>query len=278
MGIARIDGRCVGPLIAVILLLALGTALALPPVTQNLLVALDGSDVTTSGASVTSWNDQAALGGAQNFLPGTAPTLLSSYAMPSGSTHRVVSFNGVNSNLQVTSDPAFDTNTLSWFLVVQPDTTNAVQVLLRTDYTSRITAWGNIQASGSSRVYSEGRTSVGTQVAIYSPGFFWKTNRWYVLSTVLDGGTGAIRAKFVDHLGNTATPSATTANATLTGHINTRLGRHAGSQYLFAGRMAEVLIYKSALSVDDQESVLSYLVRKYFAPPSPPIGTCIMLR
>ncbi len=51
--------------------------------TANLLIQLDGTDVTTSGANVTSWNDQAALGGAENFgqdfnTGGTSdPTLLS---------------------------------------------------------------------------------------------------------------------------------------------------------------------------------------------------------
>jgi hypothetical protein len=275
-----IDGRCRGRLIVTALLVSLGTAsFALPPVTQDLLVALDGKAVTTSGASVTNWNDQSALGGAQNFVAGTAPTLVSRYAMPSGATHNVISFNGVNNYLQVTNDPAFATNTLSWFLVVQPDTTNAIQVLLRAHYTSQASAWGNIQGSTSSRVYSEGRTSSGVQVVLNSPNFFWNTNRWYVLSTVLDGGTGAIRAKFLDSNGNTGTASASTANATLTDHLYTRLGYNTSvSHYWFAGRMAEVLIYKRALSVDDQESVLAYLVKKYFGPPSPLTGTLILVQ
>jgi hypothetical protein len=100
-----------------------------------------------------------------------------------------------------------------------------------------------------------------------------------VLSTVLDGGTGAIRAKFLDSNGNTGTASASTANATLTDHLYTRLGYNTSvSHYWFAGRMAEVLIYKRALSVDDQESVLAYLVKKYFGPPSPLTGTLILVQ
>ena len=65
---------------------------ALPPVTNDLLIALDGDDVTTSGSAVTSWNDQSALGGDEDFTAGDSPSL-ASVSMPNSTTQDVVDFN-----------------------------------------------------------------------------------------------------------------------------------------------------------------------------------------
>ena len=260
---------------------------ALPPVTNALLIALDGTDVTLSGSDVTSWNDQAALGGSEDFSGGVAPELISQ-AMPNSTTQDVVDFNGSADFLELGADSDMDMNTITWFIVTHSDVMppSAAEVLFRSGYSSGAasaagnnTLWGNFTVT-SSKLVSHVRRADNSFTA---DGPVGTGGEWFILEAVWNGtgstlnGNGAeeIMIRGIDESGSVAFNATYTGHdANPSGHIRTRLGKDADtSGRHYDGAIAEVLVYNTALSTTDRTNVTQYLVSKYFTSAPVPRTT-----
>jgi hypothetical protein len=268
---------------------------AYPPVTGNLLIALDGSDVTTNvSGNVTSWNDQSGLGGAEDFTTGDAPTLTAE-VMPIGATHNVVDFNGSADFLELGADSDMDLNTISWFIVTRSDIMppSAPEVFLRSAYSSGAanaagnnTLWGNFTLTAGKFVSHVRRANNSFNV----DGPVAAGGQWVLLGGVWNGtgstlnGNGAeeilIRA-FDDGGANTYSVTDTGHDATPSGHIRTRIGKDSdGTGRHYDGSIAEILVYNTALSAADRTLVENHLINKYFvaAVSSGVVGSVVILR
>lgn len=256
-----------------------------PPVTNGLLVAVQGrSAITSSTARVGVWVDEAPLGGYQDFLQPTEanrPTG-TNVLMPKGRPASVLNFAmGGTNYLELGATPAMDTNTWTWFAVFKPNPASAgmTRVALRSAYTSGAGAssssiWGSYlhQTQG---FLAQTRQSGGTAViASFVPAV---SNQWFILSAAWNG-TGSdlngnpattLLGRLQDEL-RTVYGESTANNATATplGHVRTRIGANSdisSSPYPFDGMIAEILIYSTLLSPSDISAVETHLIRKYLA-------------
>ena len=242
-------------------------ATSLPPVTSGLIVALDGSDVTTTGTAVDSWNDQATGGGTNSASgSGTArPTLVTGGL----NGHDTISFDGTDDYLEIGADSIFDTDTFTWFLVFRADSLPSdVYMLLTNAYTdiggaasfnSERNAWSSF-VSSSGTFGSLARDPVGSAAVSTHPSV---ANQFFVLSAVLRSDDS-----ITQYLDGAAGATDTGASMTPTGHIYTVLGRQehvslGNFKRFLDGEMAEVLIYDQELADSDRLSVQAYLGSKY---------------
>lgn len=265
--------------VAVIMVFAsISMATVETPITNDLFLALDGSDVTESGGSVSSWNNQASGAGVSaDFIQGTAtsqPTLVSGAVndLPA------LSFDG-NSDFVVNTadsnwDWDYDSNTndaARWtvFIVKNHVATNTDQMLMRSGYddfregidtASSVNLWSVF--CGGDRLEIHSRNSAGTYTRAYKNGALI-TNEWQIIGGLYKVGTvDPSIMVFVD--GDQV--ASTTANTTrqMSGHRYTRIGANTYSPYMnFNGLIAEVLVYKRALNFIEISRVNDYLAKKY---------------
>lgn len=258
------------------------------PVTNNLLVSLQGaSAVKDDSDGVAIWPDAASRGGWQDFsqpVTNRRPAITSA-EMPKGKTLPVLDFTASATHyLELGATSALATNTLTWFVVFKPelDGNDATRSILCTSGKMEFDGapvvrdyyWGSyLDGDGSDfRVFANDSTKT-MLYSKYSPAV---SNQWFAISGTWNGTAGicngnnpetlTLRLLAADH-GNNAEVVETNVNAVTVGHMMTRLGRLGNIDdfsRLFEGQMAEVLIYDTALSPADTESVMRYLDLKYF--------------
>lgn len=261
---------------------------SLPPVTDGLLIELNGDDynVQTNGTDVNTWNDQASLGGLQNFAQSSSayrPTV-NNIVMPKGTTHNVIDLDGVDDYFGHSSDSSFDTNTFTIFAVTSCDTLSdansgalfwsGYNYISGTNTASATSAWG-IGESGSINGWSYFARDVnGNQKSIRHNNS--TDSIWYVTSMVWDGTTGSVKGRFFDASSNLDILEATGANANPHGHIRARIGAVSWTtpNLYYNGQVAEILVYNRALSSTEVLSVESFLKEKYLIN----LGTAVIIR
>lgn len=258
------------------------------PVTNDLLISLEGSSANTNSTNtVAIWSDNSLFGGWQDFNQPVAarrPTLIITN-MPNGKIMPVLEFNASQLNyLELGETAELATNTLTWFVVFKADLDgdNATRSILCSagsmDTASgpvvRNYYWGTfIDGDGSDfRVFANDAGQTMIQPS-YTPTV---SNQWFVMSGTWNGtpescnGNNAetltLRLLAEDRVNNTEIVE-TNVNSVATGHIMTRIARLSNiddTSRLFDGQIAEVLIYNTALSPADAETVTEYLNLKYF--------------
>lgn len=175
------------------------------PVTSGLLIGLDGSDVTSSGGKVSSWNDQAALGGNEDFVQATAgqqPTLLSNVEMPNGSKFNVLDFDKASPDqVTLSGDSEFITNTFTVFSVMQSDgmedgISGYMFMAGNNDISTGMWGFGDRSTSDNWILYA--RDGAGSMKAFNLTVDVGATGRWHIVNYVWDGVSGAVRGRSVD--------------------------------------------------------------------------------
>ncbi len=158
---------------------------------------------------------------------------------------------------------SLDTNTLSWFMVLQT-TDTATTAALRAQVNNVDNQWGTFYQNG--QWVSHSRTSSGGFVGARINA---NVNTFYLLSAVWDGA--ASNQPVTEWLNGGSQTTAT--GATLTGQFNRlRIGNSSGGGEGFRGDIAEVLVYNKALSAPERRTVEDYLWTKYFVSGPPRIN------
>jgi hypothetical protein len=269
--------------------------LSLPPITNNLVLAVQASSaVTSSTGRVGIWEDEAAAGGYQDFLQLTdagRPSWTND-TLPTGRQGGVLNFKMVSTNyLELGASPAvMDTNTWTTFVVFKPNPASAgtPRFLFGSGYASGATFqstnfWGSyVHSANSFLAFSRSNSSAFIGASITPP----NSNQWFVMSSIWNGTAAALNgnaattivARLQDESRTAYTPnSAVGANALPSGHLLTRIGQitQPGFSFPFDGKIAEILFYNTALSAADVSAVEEYLVGKHLILRQ---GTVILLR
>ncbi len=242
--------------------------------TGNLIVQLEGDQITGEVAGAFTWDDQAALGGsnsAATSVVGKLPTIAPA-SSPNG-LFPTVSFDG-SDFLNIGANSVFDTNTITWMMVVQADTL-ATQHVIGSSYTSldggatnpdlfsENHAWGSFIDASKYRQFA--RTSVGGIKAPFPSGHTATTD-WFIITGIWNGDL--IKTKIIDASNIVeADATITGANGLPSGHKHTRLGADPqGGGLAFDGQIGALLIFDSALGAGDEAAAQQYLYDKYFVP------------
>ncbi|MDD2600434.1 MAG: hypothetical protein PHO37_14625 [Kiritimatiellae bacterium] len=249
-------------------------------VTNNLLLRLDGSDVTLSGSKVSHWHNQA-VGPvvSADFVQSASaaqPTLVQNVL----NGHPVLKFNGSSDHLFNLSDSTWDWNydattnmvdAARWtmFFVCKPDVKTGSRLLFRSGYSdiregtesvANTGAWGVY--FNNATYYIHGRNTAGNWVDAN-----WPNNvetEWQILGGVIQNTTDPAITFFRDGDLKASTNNDTTRQ--MSGHIRTRIGASSSNptaNEFFNGQLAEVLIYKEVLTAAEIEEVNRYLTFKY---------------
>jgi len=258
------------------------------PVTNNLLIALQGSSaVTNSSGNVTLWPDSASLGGWQDFSQTVShdqPLLLTAN-MPNSKSAVLLDFDDSEAPyLGLRETPALVTNTLTWFIVFRPDkagenTTRSILCTAGAIDTAEGPSvqnyqWGSFMngSDAAARLFVR-NSNTAMKTADFHPDI---TNQWFVLCGNWNGTTntmnGNASGSFTGRLlaeDRTAFNDIvmTDTDADVVSHVMTRIGRLANiidTTRVFDGQIAEILVYNTSLSSTDTEEVMNYLDLKYF--------------
>jgi len=252
------------------------------PITTNLILRLDGSDVTESGGLVSSWNNQATgTVVSSDFTQSTAsakPTLISDAI----AGHAALSFDGAADYLENAADSAWNwdydsnpDNAARWttFVVfktdlVTPNGGNSRQHLLRTGYsdlqegagtTANTAVWGSWLYENDYKVHGR-NSSVSYVDAVWSDAV--ETGSWHVVAGRLQNVIDPSITLFVDGVLRASQTNNITRQ--MNGHTLSRIGcSSAGLIEKFDGMIAEILVYKEALTDDEIYQVNRYLQLKY---------------
>ena len=202
------------------------------------------------------------------------PTLLTDVTMPVGSLHNILDFDGANDLLSHGADSNYDTNTFTTFAVVRGNTLSddSSEALFwmaytrvagtNTDHASSV--WGLGESATTKGWTGFARTSTGLHRSIRQDDSV--DDRWYIISMVWNGPTGAINARFFDASQNLETGTDTTANADPSGHVRSRIGAssYSAPNLYFEGQLAELLVYNRVLTANEVLDIENYLNNKYF--------------
>ena len=258
-----------------------GVAIAsLPPVTTGLITALDTTDITLDGSSVTSWNDQS--GSLNHALQATAdsqPVLVIGVTPKGGAA---VSFDGVDDFLDIFPNPTdFDSTGFTWYIVHQRDSTSESRMFTSCyadidsltpgdQYSGQ--AWGSYAGTLERHRAVVRDIGNGFNVANTSPmvtGNFYVTGATWDTTSSTENLTAVLLAGLGDRVSGTAD---VIDSAELSGHLRTRIGASASYNDPFAietpiskydGQIAEILVYNRVLSAAEQTSVENYLHAKH---------------
>ncbi len=249
------------------------------PVTNGLMLALDGSDVTASGGVVSSWNNQAAGAVLSDDFVQNTESNRPAFANNAINGQPALLFDGINDYLIDNTDSAWDwdydsdTNDAArWttFVVLQPINNTNKMMVLRSGYDdieegagtrSIANAWSIYLLNGTNyQVHS--RSSSASYVAVTKNGIVTTNCKVYAalynIGTVDPSITAFVNGEDVAH---------TTGNITrqMNGHRYTRIGANTyGPDYQnYHGYIAEVLVYRRALSRSEISQVSDYLAVKY---------------
>jgi len=281
---------------ATLLLFSLATtahATVEAPSFGNLLIGLDGDSVTLSGTDVTTWNDQAALGGNDDFVHDVVtvgtndPTLLTGVTMPNGTARNVVDFDGANT-LRLLPDPNLDNlATQSWYLVVRFDDPTSQNLGHQVAYGLNTSAHNEKMSTGITTTHAGqlARDEFGDQdvndggAVKFTP----EDGEWILLSgrwnmTTDDvNGLGGEKHTFIAHdsTGTLVTSNTRQFVGGLPGtHDQSLLGNRGDGHSLrfMDGAIAEFLFYNDILDDTEQAETQQYLLDKYFNAPTSPDG------
>ena len=262
-------------------------------VTDNLLVRLEtvGTNaVTTDSGGVTSWNDQAALGGLENLTDqGNAaqrPTLLAGVT-PSGAD--ALEFDGADdilTHLGLDTDLAGDTYT--WFSVfrmsesyAERPTTAQYSHLLANATDAKVIQWGSWVYGGSDYVASLARNADATAASLLFADYANDDVEWHILCGVWNGSAATLNSLAA---GSLAGDLDSISMGTDAGGAGTPLSPHAGisvggnynwNEYL-SGQVAATLIYDTVLDSTDIQAVESYLHDTYLTPVPEPSSLALL--
>jgi len=258
------------------------------PVTNDLLIALEGSSANTNSTNtVAIWSDNSSFGGWQDFNQPVAalrPTLITT-DMPNGKTRPVLDFDeSAAPYLELGETSALVTNTLTWFVVFRPEkagenTTRSILCTAGAIDTAGGSSvqnylWGSFMngANAAARLFVR-NSNTDMKTADFLPD---NTNQWFVMSGNWNGTTGTMNGNAAGTFTGRLLAEDRTAfnnivmsdtDADVVSHIMTRIG-HLANLYdptrVFDGQIAEILVYNTALSTTDTEAVMNYLDLKYF--------------
>ena len=258
--------------------------------TGNLLIGLDGDLVTLDGTDVTTWLDQATLGGADNFIQDFNtparfdPTLLTGVTMPNGTTHNVVDFDGAHT-LRLKLDPNMDNvATQTWFMVLRFDDPvgNPHQMAYGVNTSANNTKISTGLTSGN--LGQIARDSIGAQdVNAGTPPIPAVAGEWYLLTgkfnmtaSPVNGMSEEAHAfQLHDSTGSQISSNTRLYVDGLPGtHDQSLLGnRGDGHAARFMdGAIAEFLFYNDILDSTETIAARDYLLDKYFNAPTAPDG------
>ena len=252
------------------------------PITTNLLLRLDGSDVTHTDGAVSSWNNQATGTVVSADFTQSIASAKPLLVIDAIAGHAALSFDGVADHLENASDSAwnwdYDSNPndaarYTTFVVFNTDLKtanggNSRQHLLRTGYTDiqegagingNTAVWG-------SWLYEDDYKIHGRNSAIGYIGTQWydavETGAWHVVAGRFQNVVDPSLSLFVDGVLKATENSDLTRQ--MNGHTMSRIGcSSAGLIEKFDGMIAEILVYKEALSDSEIEQVNKYLQVKY---------------
>ena len=230
----------------------------------ELVARFDGSQINATDGLVDCWVNRAGGGDARSPAEAGSKPAVATATMPNGTRCRVLDFDGIGDNLEIASDPArFDSPAFTWFVVLKPNETNALQSVLRSAYSNDMPnadlMWGDFIKGG--LLFSHARKSDGGFIARTSritPG------RWHLV--VGCWGSGLLR-QWVDGVYSGGTAKG--ADAVPSGHLLTRIG--ASSKWspsdFFDGQIAEIRIYSDNMVSSKnarRREIERELMRKYF--------------
>ena len=257
-----------------------------PPVTEGLLIGLDGSDVTVNSGNVESWNDQAALGGTQTFSQANGsrrPSLIANHVMPGGTTHNILDFNGTTEYLGLGADSNMETNTITVFAVVHADNMNDSNsgYYISTADSANDRRWTMGERGSPNKNWISLATSDSGSAKICDVTGA-NQEEWYITSMTWDGATTSnLNAQTVSENSYLLADTATDATSAVYTHVRTRIGADTfePSRYEFDGQIAEILVYNRVLSAQEKSDVEQYLKYKYFrtATVVPPISDGLLI-
>lgn len=228
-----------------------------PPAISGLYLWLRGKDVVLNGNSVGSWIDMS--GNNYDATQGTAnkqPAHLSSVAELNGKP--ALYFDGTNDEMQGLLMPGIDTSSLSIFIVARNDTVTGYRCMLTFNgYVSGLTI-GKMNDAGSFVYYQNSSyfnsqntndcSNSGTPYRIYS-----------VIKSIHTNSKLYVNSNLRNASANASLINAFTNAAYKIGYFN-------GNFNFWKGDIAEIIVYKSALSDSSRQTIENYLRRKY-APP-----------
>ena len=225
------------------------------------LDASDASTITTSGSSVSGWNDKSLAGNNFTATGGQMPTIGSI----SLNTLSTISFNG-NNYMTGSAPLAANNDAYTYYAVWQPNV-NGVQAVYEQGQGNN--GRSSILAVNSAYGFN-GQNNDRHDLVPFGP------NDWRVTDMVVDNslpdGTNNVYLtdNNVPYAGRTGNPG--NLNIDDTGAIiGAKLSNNAER---LNGNIAELLVYNRALSDTERADVRTYLDSKYalngFAPPPPP--------
>lgn len=233
-----------------------------PQRSANMLLWLrsDAGVVSNSG-SVSSWLDQSGNGNNASGASGSQPTFGTTGSI---NGEPVLSFNGTSQSLSLGPGFANFTSGLSIFIVATPTadsntpvivdlstsggTTNSINMAINPSAGLQLNVWNG--SSPSSATYASG-------VTLNSPQLMEGIESTSNVATVYKNGTLGVTQS-----GMYAPPN-TTRSANYIGSVNS-------SAQFFTGQIAEIIVYNTALSTSQRQSVENYLIGKYSLGGSPP--------
>lgn len=244
-------------------------AQAAPPVDRELFVRLDAALGIQPDAQgrVGTWPDQELAGGANDATESNLffqPILVSD----AGGGFPAVRFDGGNDRLAMGAAQAFETDTITWFVVMRinalpPGGSADVGTILNASYSGGAGAlsnriWGSfVNLNGVLGSFARGVTGQFT-----GPSTTASVGGFFVLSAVWDSADQV--TQFIDGVSSGTEVGADSAPS---GHIRTQIGAlenpiNTLTRFL-DGDIAEILIYGTDLSTSERQSVESYLADKY---------------
>lgn len=227
----------------------------------NNVIWLDAAQISANnGDPVSAWPDKS--GNGNNFTQGS-PTRQPTYVRTSVNANPIVDFNG--DFMDANSISALNTSSFSSYIVARADNNNQAGFLLHNSYTSGSATqsnqlWGTYISTSGNQYYTYTRNSVGTGVNV-GIGYLSGYN---IISSIISSTSSNITGYF----NNTNLGSSSGYNTNPSGHLFTRIGgRTTGSGY-YAGNMAEIIVYNTALNSAQHNIINNYLAARYRRPIS----------
>lgn len=222
-----------------------------PDAGGKLSIGFDGSDVTTTGSLVDSWNDQVSVRGVDNALGAGSnrPTLTT--ADTGNGMHNVLDFNG--GNYLKTLD----------FSGGDMDQANSIFIVAKWDALSNDYLFDGISSSERHAVYTRSDNSYGMYAGkqIINGNVQATTGEFQVFSALFNGSSSLFRIN-----------GTTVLSGDIGSHVlgGLSIGSNYGTSGLFQGQVAEVLVYDGGLNSAQLLGIEDSLQDKYInAVPEP---------
>ncbi len=212
--------------------------------------------VTYASSKVSSWLDQSGHGyNATQTNSANQPSLVTGAinGLPA------VSFNGSSSFMQFPTGFNNFSQGLSIFLVVKPAATTALSQILNLGTGSSNDYNLGIEINSSTEAEYFGYTGAGSGMTSVSYGSAI-TATAQLIEVIQTGTTATILTDGANPVTNS---SMNTIPEPTTGRTNSYLGQASGGGNFFNGEIAEVIIFNTALSTAQRESVEDYLTNKF---------------